>query len=162
MTSDCKIAASRTNGRRSRGPRTAAGKTNSSRNSLRHGLCVNILEEPAACAQVEALARAIAGEGSDGARLSQARNIAAAQIDLERVRDAKFRLLSLPAGLAAWPNGDDQPAASVDSNRAPASEEIDPAQRMKLLKQIDRLWRYESRAISRRSRSIRAFLTGEE
>jgi hypothetical protein len=38
MTSSKKVAANRINGRKSRGPRTSAGKTRSSRNARRHGL----------------------------------------------------------------------------------------------------------------------------
>jgi hypothetical protein len=38
MTSPKKIAANRINGRKGRGPRTAAGKSRASRNALRHGL----------------------------------------------------------------------------------------------------------------------------
>ena len=38
MTSEQKIEANRRNGRKSRGPRTAAGKLTASRNALRHGL----------------------------------------------------------------------------------------------------------------------------
>lgn len=39
MTSPAKIAASRRNGQKSSGPKSAAGKRRSSANALRHGLC---------------------------------------------------------------------------------------------------------------------------
>jgi len=38
MTSERQIAANRLNGRKSRGPRTTAGKSTASRNAVRHGL----------------------------------------------------------------------------------------------------------------------------
>jgi hypothetical protein len=38
MTSERQIAANRRNSRKSRGPRTAAGKSIASRNALRHGV----------------------------------------------------------------------------------------------------------------------------
>jgi hypothetical protein len=65
MTSDRKIASNRRNGRRSRGPRTVAGQALVARNALRHGLAISILKDPVMCAEVEALARAIAGQGAD-------------------------------------------------------------------------------------------------
>jgi hypothetical protein len=43
MTSESKIAANRRNGRKSRGPRTAAGKSIASRNALRHGFAAATL-----------------------------------------------------------------------------------------------------------------------
>jgi hypothetical protein len=42
-TLSARALASRNNGARSRGPRTAAGKTRSSRNALKHGLCAKQL-----------------------------------------------------------------------------------------------------------------------
>jgi hypothetical protein len=94
MTSERMIASNRSNGRRGLGPRTAAGKASSRRNALRHGLAASLLDEPAMCAKVAALARAIAGAGADTARLNQARIIAGAQIDLARIREAKVRIMN--------------------------------------------------------------------
>ena len=94
MTSDSKIIANRKNGHKGRGPSTAAGKARSGQNALRHGLSVSILNEPAMCAEVENLARALAGPDCDDFHLSQARIIAEAQINLARIQDAKVRLLN--------------------------------------------------------------------
>jgi hypothetical protein len=94
MTSNRKIASNRKNGRRSRGPRTAAGKASSSRNALRHGLAVSVLNEPAMCSEVETLARAIAGDGAHNIQLNHARVIAEAQFDLIRIQDAKVAIMN--------------------------------------------------------------------
>jgi hypothetical protein len=46
MTSDRQIAANRLNARKSTGPRTATGKSRSSRNALRHGLTAQTVLKP--------------------------------------------------------------------------------------------------------------------
>ena len=59
MSSQAKIVASRANGRKSRGPRTPAGKSNASRNALRHGLAAITRKDPEIFAEIEPVARAI-------------------------------------------------------------------------------------------------------
>lgn len=59
MNSQAKIVASRANGRKSRGPRTPAGKSNASRNALRHGLAAITRKDPEIFAEIEPVARAI-------------------------------------------------------------------------------------------------------
>jgi len=57
--SQVKIVASRANGRKSRGPRTPAGKSNASRNAFRHGLAAITRKDPEIFAEIEPVARAI-------------------------------------------------------------------------------------------------------
>jgi len=59
VSSQAKIVASRANGRKSRGPRTPAGKSNASRNALRHGLAAITRKDPEIFAEIEPVARAI-------------------------------------------------------------------------------------------------------
>lgn len=59
MSSQAKILASRANGRKSRGPRTPAGKSNASRNAFRHGLAAITRKDPEIFAEIEPVARAI-------------------------------------------------------------------------------------------------------
>lgn len=57
------------------------GKARVSRNALRHGLSVSILNDRGKCAEVEALARVIAGLNAGGDRLDQAHIIAEVELD---------------------------------------------------------------------------------
>lgn len=96
MTDTYRAAVSRRNARRSTGPRTERGKSRVARNALRHGLSVSVQKLPEFDATVAALAQLIAGEGADQVRLDHARRIAEAQIDLQRVRSARRKLMEKP------------------------------------------------------------------
>ena len=89
MTSPRKIKANRANARASTGPKTAPGRARTARNGLRHGLSVPVVSDPVLSDQVEALARAIAGPAAGAALLELARQMAEAEIDLRRVREAR-------------------------------------------------------------------------
>jgi hypothetical protein len=58
MSSQAQIAANRQNGRKSRGPRTAAGKWSASRNARRHGLAAISRHNPAHFPEIARIARA--------------------------------------------------------------------------------------------------------
>jgi hypothetical protein len=75
MISRAKAEASRSNGRKSRGPRTAAGKSCASHNALRHGLAA-LTYKPAAFAEVERIAKAICNGNTDPLLFDQALVIA--------------------------------------------------------------------------------------
>jgi hypothetical protein len=62
-------------------------------NALRHGLNVPIWSDPALSPMVEAIARKIAGHNSDADALEDARRIAEAQVELDRVRKYRRRML---------------------------------------------------------------------
>jgi hypothetical protein len=170
MTSDRKLTSNRNNSRRGRGPRTAAGKTTSSRNALRHGLAISVLNEPAICAEIETLARAIAGNGADNFQLSQARIIATAQLDLLRVHSAKVALMNSKIGGAILSrDGTDDVMLDLQSDDArleagnPSCEtkviqEFARVSTIEVLQGLAKLHRYEGRAISRRRRAMRALL----
>jgi hypothetical protein len=65
MSSQARIAASRRNGRKSRGPRTAAGISRASRNALRHGLAAISRYNSAYFPEIERLARAYCEDDTD-------------------------------------------------------------------------------------------------
>jgi hypothetical protein len=62
MTSERKVAANRTNGRKSRGPSTAAGKAKASRNATRHGLSAKCHLNSGVSGQIELIMNAICGD----------------------------------------------------------------------------------------------------
>ncbi len=169
MTSERMIASNRSNGRRSRGPRTVAGKDCSRRNALRHGLAVRVLNDPAVCSKVEKLARVVAGADADEVRLSYARIIAEAQCDLDRVQDAKVVLLNSCLGEVTSPNTaqSDFVPKLQNSDRDCETDDLSGSARFSqdlamistVLRQLSRLNRYEDKAISRRRRAIRALAT---
>jgi len=100
MTSERKIAANRLNGRKSRGPRSAAGKHIASRNALKHGITATIHQPAEASNEIDRLAKLLC-EGNDNPALFEQgravarsaiaiRSIEAEQIAvLERLRDPK-------------------------------------------------------------------------
>ncbi len=126
MTSLRRIEANRRNARLSTGPRTRAGKARSAQNARRHGLSLAAAGDPAWAGGIAKLARLIAGPDATPHRLALAAAVAAAQIDVMRVRRARCEL---------WPS--DPGAAGA-------------------IRRLAALDRYERRALARRSRAMDA------
>ena len=103
------------------------GKAQVRGNARRHGLGLPALHDPTLSGEIEVLAREIAGTAANAERHAAACRIAAAQIDLVRVRRARRELV----------------AEAADDPELPVR-----------LAAIDR---YERRALSRRKFAIRDF-----
>src|ERR1700736_2854073 len=110
MISRARAEASRNNGRKSRGPRTAAGRSCASHNALRHGLAA-LTYKPAAFAEVERMAKAICNGNTDPLLFEQALVIAENEMVrrcvraeviamIERLRDITLKPLSRDNSLA--------------------------------------------------------------
>ena len=91
MTSERQIVANRQNGRRSRGPKSSAGKRHSSANALRHGLSrkIGARGDP----ETEALARILVDDNADEEKLEHARSVVRAHFHLLRIREVKRDLI---------------------------------------------------------------------
>jgi hypothetical protein len=113
-----KLSANRANARASTGPRSAPGKARAARNALCHGLGSRVSADPVLSAEVETLAREIAGEGASREQKELAVRVAEAQIDLTRIRRARHDLLAR--------------AHNNPNYQSPA----DDAMRLKILKQL--------------------------
>jgi len=95
MISQRKIKANRANAKASTGPRTALGKSRAAQNARRHGLSVSIFADPARLKEFADLACIIAGEGASPNVIELASRVAEAQIDILRIRQKRYELLSL-------------------------------------------------------------------
>jgi len=107
-------------------------------------LSVSVVSDPRLSKRVEELARHLVGETASPGVLEMARRFAEAQIDLDRIRKARYQscLLALDEG----------------TRSEPAAEEVEliVRERVRQLKSLDR---YERRALSRRRSAARTFDT---
>jgi hypothetical protein len=85
--------ANRANARASTGPKTQQGKLRAAQNARRHGLSLTVLADPARSAEVNLLAREIAGENAPRDVFGYAQRVAESQIDLIRIRSSRHNLL---------------------------------------------------------------------
>ena len=133
MTSNRKLEANRRNASRSTGPRTPGGKLRSRQNACRHGLATPVENDAEVKASIECL-RAILAEGVDDfLQIEQMRVVAESHFDLRRIRAARHDVfLKL---------GDMENASRNDLETA--------------LRAMDRISRYERRAISKRKQALR-------
>jgi hypothetical protein len=133
VTTDRQIAANRSNARMGTGPGTKAGREVSRRNALRHGLAIDIRNDPAFHNDIEKLAKLLSRSSGMLKITECARDAAAAQLDLIRIR--KIRAWLFQSLYFASPTASDR-LAELDDKLA-------------------KLERYERRAFSRRKRALR-------
>ena len=116
MSSQAQVAANRQNGRRSRGPRTAAGKLSASRNARRHGLAAINRHNPACFPEIERIARAYCEGDTDPLLFEAALMIAENDVILMAVHTERLAAIARMRDPEAIPFS--QPKASLARARA--------------------------------------------
>ncbi len=173
MTTDSQWRANRGNAKSSTGPKTASGKARSGQNALRHGLNVSVLSDPMLAPLAEAIAQRIAGPDADAETQEGARRIAEAQVDLNRVRSSRRRLIThflvdptfqpkhvdrQRLRLLMMALGGYRPRhAPTNVPKPPEGEEKLAIILEERISELAALDRYERRALSRRKAAIRNF-----
>jgi hypothetical protein len=175
LTSDRRRRANRGNAKSSTGPKTVQGKARAAQNAFRHGLNVPVASYLEHAPEIESLARRLAGVDADREVLELARRVSEAQVDLNRVRAIRRRLIiSRFADPALAPTEVQRihPGANplqLGRVRPPILDRITDAMRPSALEGDDKLAailgepeittldRYERRALSRRKVTIREF-----
>ena len=174
MSSQKRGDSSRLNGKKSRGPKSEEGRRLSSRNSLSHGLSLPISSDPLLSSRAERLAQLIAGPGAGEHRLEEARIIAEAQMDLQRVRRLRLERLTHPSlidrpinrkVLQTLMRGSEHrlprlwnKLKDIENAIGDLLPDTEPPLEQKIVEVISsfyRLDRYERRALSRRKFAIR-------
>jgi hypothetical protein len=135
MSSDKQIEANRTNAKKSTGPRTAIGTAVSSRNARKHALTTIGPHNPIYAPQIEAFAKAICPDTSNPRLWPEALTIGECTIVLRCVGAQRLALIE----------------RLLEGSGLPATCLCGPS--------LDRLERYERRALSRRKRAVETFIT---
>jgi hypothetical protein len=97
MSSAARKAANRRNAQKSTGPRSAAGKDRTRYNALRHGLSIPAALDPTAADRVKELMLALDQVTTGYGEYDFAKVVAEAQVDIERVRQAKAAIVNKAA-----------------------------------------------------------------
>jgi hypothetical protein len=159
MSSNKQIEANRRNAKKSTGARTAIGSAVSSRNARKHALTTVSHHNPLFAPQIEAMARAICSGTSNPRLWQEALTIGECTIVLRCVRAERIALIERLLGSAmisrrwrVWR------AEAVECESKPSSPR-DELEAMCLGRPgLDRLERYERRALSRRKRAVETLI----
>jgi hypothetical protein len=103
MTSPRKVAANQTNGRKSRGPNTRAGKARASRNARRHGLSAFVTTDLVMSPKMKEMVDAICDGDNDPLLRQQAIAIAHSEHWLSRIRAEKIAAIERLRDATAFP-----------------------------------------------------------
>jgi hypothetical protein len=161
MSSAKQIEANRKNAQKSKGPRTAEGKGRASRNSRKHALNTISHNNPLFAQRIEAIAREICPERANSALWEQALIIGECTTVLVCVQATRIALIEQSLGSASAHKADADGAGRAELGR-PQCEPAAPRDELEAMglaaRELDRLQRYERRALSRRKQAIETFI----
>ena len=160
MSSAKQIAANRRNAQKSKGPRTAAGKARASRNSRKHALSTISHNNPLFAQRIEAIAREICPERTNSGLWQQALIVGECTTVLICVQATRIALIeqSLGSTSAHMTDGDAAGRAELGASQCTPAPLRDELEAMGAARDLNRLERYERRALSRRKRAIETFM----
>ena len=146
---------------KSGGPRSAAGKKRSCRNSHRHGLAASAPCNEQQARRVEKLARKIADNTAEPLILQHALLAAHAQLDLEQIRRVKAAMINKALAVRQFGAETADVAVALEAMAPLPSEEPERTSEAirRTLPQLIKLERYENSAVFRRQRALRAIYT---
>jgi len=151
MSSPARLAANRSNARRSSGPRTAAGKSKAKRNALRHGLSAVTVVDTMLAPRIEAIVRRLCGANANPLLREQALIVAENHVLLARVR--VLCLATIERHLRGASRG-----AVAPRREGAANPGFEFGAMQAAMPEIERLERFERRTWRYRSRAIRSFI----
>jgi DNA polymerase II small subunit/DNA polymerase delta subunit B len=108
MTTNRQIASNRKNAKKSSGPRTVEGRNAVRRNALRWGLTVDIRTDAAFNDDIEDLAKVLSRASGTPKVTECAREAAAAELDLVRIRKTRAGLFERLNFVEAFSSGEDR------------------------------------------------------
>jgi hypothetical protein len=160
MSSEKQVEANRRNAQKSKGPRTAAGKARASRNSRKHALCTISRNNPRFAPRIESIARAICPESANSGLWEQALIIGECATVLGCVQAERIALIEQLLGATARiSDADGAGRAELGASQCKPAPLPDELEAMGLAaRDLNRLERYERRALSRRKRASETFM----
>jgi hypothetical protein len=132
VASEKQIAANRRNAQKSTGPKTAAGRSTSSRNAFRYGLSLPLIPDAEELAKAELMMRMLVPDQTDDGRVRAASEMVEAQLVQMRVGAIRNTLMN-----------------TLMAKLNPASVKLAELRRLAALD------RYEARALTKRRRPSR-------
>jgi len=160
MTTERQIAANRRNARKSTGPKSRSGKRRAAQNAWKHGLAASVTSYDTG-PQIDKLAGKITGKTDHELVRQCGRDIAAAQLELDRIRRVRIGLIEgarvFGSNMAKQEEG--LPAKHHQANEvafvmAKSQEKAADALR-RSLPDLTRILRYERQAAARRDKAVR-------
>jgi hypothetical protein len=94
MATEKQIRANRENAKKSKGPKTAAGRARSSRNALRHGLSLPLRLNTEMAAKADRITKSLVAKQAKPTQVLAAIEFAQAQLDLLRIRAVRGRMMA--------------------------------------------------------------------